>query len=436
MDDVLTGAANLAACRRLREEVVSLCTAGGFPLRKWAANQGDLMEGVPPEHRLTPSVGAQLPSEEQSILGLRWKPEDDVFALTVRQGPSSAPTKRTVLSRTARLFDPLGWLAPIIVRAKLLVQTAWLQQLDWDAPLAGEEAVLWFGLEEELPLLEEIRLPRWFRCDDPACILELYGFSDASERAYAAVVYLRAIVDGQPSTSLIVAKTKVAPLRRVSIPRLDLCAAALLAKLAEHTRLTLSLETTAVHLWTDSTVTLGWVRGHPAKWTTYVANRVAEVHSTNPDAKWRHVPGRENPADCASRGVSPHELLTHPLWWHGPHFLVESSDTWPEDVAPADLASLPVQRFARCLVIADRVEPDDLRRFSALRRLLRVSAWIWRWRRTRQSADGNNPRPTPLEVAELEASLTRWIRVVQYAHFRSELTLTQVDWYPVSESTP
>lgn len=136
---------------------------------------------------------------------------------------------------------------------------------------------------------------------DRRCGGQLYGFSDAFERAYAAVVYLRAVVDGQPSTSLVMAKTKVAPLKRVSLPRLELCAAALLSKIAEQVWTTLDLDASRVYLWTDSTVTLGWVRGHPARWTTFVANRVAEIQRTNPDARWRHVPGRDNPADCASR---------------------------------------------------------------------------------------------------------------------------------------
>lgn len=150
------------------------------------------------------------------------------------------PTKRSVLSRTARLFDPLGWLAPIIIRAKLLVQTAWLQHLDWDAPLADGNAATWIRLEEELPLLESVRLPRGFGHGHRTTALELHGFADASELAYAAVVYLRAGDAASPSVSLVAARTKVAPLKRVSLPRLELCAASLLAGLAEHIRATLT----------------------------------------------------------------------------------------------------------------------------------------------------------------------------------------------------
>lgn len=154
-------------------------------------------------------------------------------------------------------------------------------------------------------------------------------------------MYLRAVIDGKPAVTLVASRTKIAPLRRVSLPRLELCAATLLAKLAEHIEITLDLRPSAVHLWTDSTIILGWVRGHPAKWTTYVANRVSEIQRTSPDSTWRHVPGRENPANCASRGVSPGELLTHSLWWRGPSYLREDRSAWLVDAAAAVTGDLP-----------------------------------------------------------------------------------------------
>ena len=357
------------------------------------------------------------------MLGLRWNPVEDAFSLSVRLTPTDPPTKRSVLSQTARLFDPLGWLAPILVRAKVLIQSTWLQQLDWDAPLPREDAAVWTNLEEELPVIEEVRLPRWLRCDARPGGVELHGFSDASERAYAAVLYLRAETDGRINVHLVAAKTKVAPLKRVSLPRLELCGAALLAKLAEHVRLSLGLDGSAVHLWTDSSVALGWIRGHPAKWTTYVANRVAEIQRTNQDAVWRHVPGKENPADCASRGVSPRELLHHPLWWHGPNYLRDHCTAWPRDVGLPPTTDLPEQRPPRCHVVVEVREPDELCRFSNLRRLLRVSAWIWRWRTRPLCAANANADPAArfLGPDELQGALSRWVRLAQSLSFGAEL---------------
>ncbi|KMQ90460.1 hypothetical protein RF55_9785 [Lasius niger] len=304
------------------------------------------------------------------------------------------------------------------------VEKMYRQQLEWDAPLAVEEATIWTNLEEELFLVEQIRIPRWFR-GDPASLVEVHGFSDASEQAYAAVVYLRVIEDGRPHISLVMAKTRVAPLKRVSLPCLELCAASLLAKLAEHVCAILSLEASPVFLWTNSTVALSWIRGHPAKWTTFVANRVAEIQRLNRDAKWLHVPGRINPADCASRGVSPRELLEHPLWWGGPGFHSEDPVSWPTDPGLPASADLPERRAAKCLTSCGTREPKELARFSSLRRLLRVSAWIWRWRRRcvkpKDRVEAAPTQPTLLGPEELDFALTRWIRVAQAVTFHAEL---------------
>ncbi|XP_011859047.1 PREDICTED: uncharacterized protein LOC105556563 [Vollenhovia emeryi] len=399
MDDILGGAATLETCQQLR-------------------------------HQLLRSTDALLPSAEHSVLGLRWSPEDDHLSLTVRRSDNVAPTKRTILSQTARLFDPLGWLAPIVVGAKLLIQTTWLQQLDWDAPLATEEATAWARLEGELPILEEIKIPRWFHCHASVDTIEIHGFSDASERACAAVVYLRVVNAGEAYISIVMAKTKVAPLKRVSLPRLELCAASLLAKLIGHLQTSLELSAVPTFLWTDSTVTLAWIRGHPAKWTTYVANRVAEIQRLTRDAMWRHVPGAENPADCASRGISPRELSEHPLWWQGPGFLRGDPTSWPKDPSLPEQSDLPERRTVRCLVVAEVEEPEELTRFSSLRRrLLRVSAWAWRSWSHRKAVDCDGlarDLPPTLSPDEIDAALTRWIRVVQATTFRGSWGLSEL----------
>lgn len=212
------------------------------------------------------------------------------------------------------------------MRAKLIIQATWLQQLGWDEPLGDEEVATWRRLQEELPLLETVRVPRWLQSDLPDSIVEIHGFCDASERAFAAVVYFRTVVQGRVVISLVQMKSKVAPLKQVSLPRLELYAATLLARLTASVRETLGLMESPTYLWTDSTVTFGWIRGHPTKLTTFVANRVAEIQVTLPNARWHHVPGRDNPADCTSRGVSRWELLAHPLWWQGPDIPTATAD--------------------------------------------------------------------------------------------------------------
>ena len=156
-----------------------------------------------------------------------------------------------------------------------------------------------------------------------------HGFADASESAYAAVVYIRSVYeDTSTEVKLVTAKTRVAPLKRLSIPRLELCVAQLLAKLLDVTRRALSIPLQDVYCWTDSTIVLAWLDGQPRRYKTYVGNRVsATLHLMTSD-KWHHVPTDSNPADCASRGLLPRNSLEHSLWWNGPRWLCKSPIQW------------------------------------------------------------------------------------------------------------
>ncbi|KMQ88222.1 gag-pol protein [Lasius niger] len=145
--------------------------------------------------------------------------------------------------------------------------------------------------------------------------IELHGFADASSRAYAAAVYLRCTdATGNVTVRLLVAKTKVAPVKRVSFPRLELCGALLLARLMRNTATGLGLKSASIFAWTDAAVVLAWIRSHPARWKTFVAHRVAEVQTLVPPERWRYVPTTDNPADAATRGLSPTKLANLDLW--------------------------------------------------------------------------------------------------------------------------
>lgn len=344
MDDILTGASTINEAKELLRQLTGICRAGGFPLKKWSTNDAALLDEVPAEDRLQREP-RWLPGESHSTLGLLWHHEElFAFALTFPQ--LDVLSKRTVLSLTARLFDPLGWLSPVTIRAKIWIQAAWLLGIEWDDPLPENDALQWRDWQSELPHLGDIRIPRWLASGTTDCYQEIHGFANASEKAFAAVVYLLTRdKDNQIKVSLLSAKTKVAPLKQVTLPRLELCAATLLTRLVAHIRPALDASTTPMHLWTDSTVVLGWIRGHPASWRTYVANRVSEIQTTLPDVVWHHTPGRDNPANCTSRGLSPAELKDHPLWWSGPLWLQEGSEKWPLNPVNTHGADLPEQRL-------------------------------------------------------------------------------------------
>ena len=198
---------------------------------------------------------------------------------------------------------------------------------------------VWLQWRSELKCLSERHIPRcYFPKEAYIVAVDLHGFSDASERAYAGVVYLRMMdSDGRIHISLVTSKTKVAPIKRLTIPRLELCGAHLLARLLYHVQNTFGLPLNCVYAWTDSTIVLSWLVGNPRRFKTYVGNRIYHIlELTSPD-RWNHVDGADNPADCASRGLLPSELLGHELWWDGPKLLKLPSSEWPKQSSLPDV---------------------------------------------------------------------------------------------------
>lgn len=137
-------------------------------------------------------------------------------------------TKRTLVSDVAKIFDALGWYVPTTVKIKILLQRVWELKTGWDDIVPSHVHDTWYKWRTELPLLEQKHIPGYYQVFS-------IGFSDASEEAYAGVVYIRGEdSSGNVYVSLVAAKSKVAPIRRITIPRLELCGALLLAQLLHH----------------------------------------------------------------------------------------------------------------------------------------------------------------------------------------------------------
>ena len=184
--------------------------------------------------------------------------------------------------------------------------------------------------KSQLPVLKTVVINRcYFRPGNIVLKSELHSFSDASEDTYAAVVYLRVVYRKKsPSLALVVAKTKVALLKNLSIPRLELCGAQLSAKLLNKVRTSLKVNLQDTYAWSDSTIVLYWLDGNPKRFKTFVGNRISAILELLP-TRWRYVPADSNPADCASRGLMPKELMAHSLWWEGPQWLQIEPPEYP-----------------------------------------------------------------------------------------------------------
>ena len=319
VDDLLAGADSVDEAVALYQSLRVLLLKAGFNLKKWRSSSEAVLSAIPtdlqeplPEQQLVDEHAFAYPK----TLGIAWDSRKDVMAAQVQLPANYVSTKRGIVSDTAKSFDVLGWLAPFMINMKVLFQHLWKCKVGWDDPIEDDLAQKHKEWREQLSVLKSLTLPRCYFTAGAPTSVQLHGFADASQSAYAAAVYLRVTyTDGSVSSRLVVAKTRVAPLKTVSIPRLELSAADMLAELLDVTKQALQMPELEIWAWCDSTVALGWLRASPSLFKTFVANRVATAsHHVSPEA-WLHVPTDANPADCASRGISALELRTH-------HFMV------------------------------------------------------------------------------------------------------------------
>jgi len=421
VDDIFGGADSVEEAQEVMTQLTQLCMAGGFPLQKWNSNCPALLNSLLPPSNHVPTV--DLDSSRTRVLGLSWQPQSDILNFVLLPPKVRGITKRSVLSEIAQLYDPLGLIAPVVVRAKIFIQELWLAKVDWDTPLSLELQNRWITFKQQLPTLSHLNIPRWLFISSSAHSIELHGFSDASQLAMAAVVYIR--VDRQNSNSqvtLACAKTKVAPLKKLTIPRLELNAALMLTRLVISVQNVLNLRDHSTFLWSDSSVALTWITSHPAKWKDYVRNRVTLIQEGLPSARWRYVPGKENPADCASRGIGASEIEQQSLWWSGPSWLKQSPDTWPKlPSLPSSAIDLEAQPTHALVSLRDRQETswNLLERYSSLSKLLRITAMCKRAARRFRRLP-TDVTSVPLTPIELDDSCQFWIRQVQQSHFRLE----------------
>jgi hypothetical protein len=448
VDDVMSGAETVEEAIIAQQQLIEMMERGCLDLRKWSSNSSEVLSSLPVERREVrinsepPTTTSQLKEDGKGIsnivditnhfdsgnsvkcLGIYWNTSRDSFEFQVKLPSSSASTKRAVLSEMSKLFDPLGWLSPVVIAAKIFMQSLWKLDLGWDAELPAWATDHWSRYKEELTLLQQLKIPR---CVLPtgSTRLELAGFCDASERAYSAVVYLVVFRDNNLTlVSLISSKTRVSPVKTVCLPRLELCGAVLLSQLMSSVRKALQLQIVRERAWTDSTIVLAWINTHPSSLHTFVANRVTEILSNVPCESWFHVPGINNPADCASRGISVEELIDHPLWWHGPSFQREDYDNSAPPIL-TDEEQEAVAKEERPLVIAAAVQviqnfiDNLLLRYSSFPKLLRVLAYVRRFVfvkfLSRKDLKG------PLSPIELKQALLSIVKNVQMTAFPEEL---------------
>ncbi|XP_075151025.1 uncharacterized protein LOC142225133 [Haematobia irritans] len=379
VDDALAGAHEVSLAIKARDQLISALSSAGFSMRKWTSNDERILQGLPKDHLLAENFLEIDAESKAKTLGIRWNAKSDNFYFSVNPILRKANfTKREVLSIIAALFDPAGWLGPVIVVAKMLMQQIWNDKTGWDENLTDSSSIRWNQFISDYDSLNAVKLERWIGFE-PCCNFEIHGFSDASERAYGACVYARIESNGVIRTNLLFAKSRVAPLKTVSLPRLELCGALLLAELMGALRTDLSLDNkdTKYFCWCDSTIVLAWLQKPPSAWGTFVSNRVSKILDLVGRDCWGHVRSDLNPADIISRGIRSQELIDNTLWWQGPPWMRCVSNNWTE--SHKEFNTEEETRRMKSFFVYIKDFEDVLLRFSSYSRALRVMAYVYRF---------------------------------------------------------
>ena len=372
VDDGLTSVSSIDEAQSLIEESRSLCQKANIRLHKFVSNKLEALSNLPETEVSTNLTKVDLTADDKTnerALGVQWNVNTDTFQFPTL--PLTKPnTRRGILSTVASLFDPLGYVSPIVLEGKILLQSLCKLNIGWDEAIDAEVQKKWTRWKEGLAQLEDIHMPRCYKPEGFGTIAkaELHSFSDASTVAYGQCTYLRLVNDsGNCHVSLVMSKSRVAPLKVISVPRLELQAACTSIDVSKEVKKQLKIDNLEEFFWTDSKVVLGYINNDARRFHVFVANRVQRIRNHSNPGQWNYVSTETNPADIASRGATATALVDSD-WFSGPKMLWSPSIPvtlpWEGEVDLQD----PEIKVIRPILNTQKAYPDLCSRMSKFSR--------------------------------------------------------------------
>ncbi|UYV70944.1 hypothetical protein LAZ67_8001195 [Cordylochernes scorpioides] len=307
------------------------------------------------------------------------------------------------------------------------------ERTSWDEPIESDIKSNWNKFQTQLSCLKEIKIPRYLNSSSSEIEeLQLHGFCDASLNAYSAVFYLKTRFKNQKiKINLITSKTKVAPLKTITIPRLELSAALLLAQMNQVILESFPFQPDKTFLWTDSQICIDWIRSDASRWKAFVSNRVSSIQNLTQITDWFHVSSQDNPADCASRGIMPQDLVNHRIWWRGPIWLQENNVRYiPSSPTQVNLNIIQEevgegQVLDQTTLIQNSetmLNLEFIERYSTITKLIQITAWCWRFYYNCLLFDPIRQKG-PLTTRELTKAIQVLVKSIQQVEFCTEIKL-------------
>ncbi|XP_054279172.1 uncharacterized protein LOC128997557 [Macrosteles quadrilineatus] len=429
MDDYLDSNQSVEEAKSLIEGVVNICKKGGFNLRNFISNSPELMSCLPKKswsknYLKEEDVGITTDDTER-VLGIHWNFHEDFFLFKINfvkvkkevVDLKEPPTKRQVLQAVMSIYDPIGFITPITMKGKILVQNLWKMNVQWDERIPAQLEKAWRNWMKDVKISENLKIPRCYNLT-ANCTVSLHIFCDASEKGFCSVAYFRTEKpEDCVEVVFVLARSRVAPLKSSTIPRLELQAAVLGSQIASLIYQFHKMEIDQTYFWTDSRIVWCWIQATQKQKSAYVANRVDKILSNSDRNQWRWLPTTENVADEATR-ESATPLTNDCRWLQGPSFLLKKEKEWPK------IESIP--RKEDCNEVALAILPEnkenviDMERFSKYSRLIRAVAWMQRFiSNTRCKSERNTN--VSLGVEELQRAEETCFRLSQLESFPKEM---------------
>ncbi|XP_058817676.1 uncharacterized protein LOC131680985 [Topomyia yanbarensis] len=432
VDDMLMSVETEEEAVKLASEIRSIHSQGGFEIRNWLSNSRSVIDNLHEVSTTEKNMSLCAEMTTEKVLGMWWDTTTDTF--TFKLSPKHdeqllsgirMPTKREVLRTLMAIYDPMGFICNFLIYLKILMQEIWRSGCGWDDEINGKLAEKWQTWIEALPNVHQVKIPRCYRIitsAKPANNVELHIFCDASENGMAAVAYFRFEEEGKVECAMIGSKTRVAPLKFLSIPRLELQAAVIGARLADCIAKSHRIKIMRRVFWTDSRDVICWLRSDHRRYSQFVAFRVSELLDTTQVDEWRWLPTKMNVADEGTKWQRLPDLRPSSRWFRAQDFLWESEAEWPGH--NRDQGST-VEEIRPSVLHHTVTEPlVSFERFSKWKRLLRSMAYARRFiTNLHKRIEGATAELGPLTQEELKLAESTIYRIVQQQAYPDEMRL-------------
>ena len=424
VDDLLKSVQTTEKAIQLIKEVTYRCKMAGFNLTKFTTNSIDVLLSVPEEKRrkTTKEFGIKdsQPSTEKA-LGVIWNTAEDMFGFDIKKKVKPL-TRRGILSVLSSIYDPCGFVAPYILTGRKIIQELCQNVSGWDDPLPSKTEQQWSTWLASLGQLSHIKIPRCYQPTTFGKVVHysLHHFSDASTIGYGQVTYLRLVNEKKEvHCSFVVGKSRVTPIKYVSIPRLELTAAVLSVKISTMVKEELELDIDQEYFWTDSCVVLSYIKNDEKRFKTFVANRIQNIRENSEVSNWFYIPTKQNPADCSSRGLFAVGGKQDRMWQNGPEFLWSEPLVIPNQQITKIEASDPEVSLKACATklvtksIIDHFEEN----VSNWPKMKRIMAYVKRFISILKSKVRCASR---LSTAEIEAASRDLVKLAQQKYWHTD----------------